>query len=267
MSIESVARALQIQEVAGTTKLVLLGIANHDGDGGAWPTRATLARYAVCSERHVKRCIQELVDAGLVEVEVNAGGTLAWRDDRRPNRYILHLDGGTHTSPRESDGGTSETPRGDTQVRDGGTPMSPKPSSNHPQEPSTSFAPAPVVVTMGMAAMKGSPEAANRAVQLEQTFELFWATYGKVGPRKKARECWMKAVKNGADPAAIQRGLEAWCQYWRSPGAANVKWPQGWLNEERWKDDPPVLLATVQNRPVNKGLEAVARVAAQRGLR
>ena len=51
MSIESVAQALKPRSLTATQKLVLIGIANHDGDGGAWPSMTTLAGYAECSER------------------------------------------------------------------------------------------------------------------------------------------------------------------------------------------------------------------------
>lgn len=125
MSVESISRALRVQGLTATEKLVLIGIANHDGDGGAWPSIATLAMYADTTDRTVQRSITGLVDKGFVEVEANAGGTAKTRNDRRPNRYILHFDGVTEMSPRETDGVTSDAPRGDTAV-------SPEPSSNHP---------------------------------------------------------------------------------------------------------------------------------------
>ena len=95
MSIEAVAKALHVAGLTQTQKLVLIGIANHDGDGGAWPAIATLARYAGCSPRHARRCVRELEDAGWVTTYRNQGGTADTQDDRRPNRYRLHLDGGT----------------------------------------------------------------------------------------------------------------------------------------------------------------------------
>jgi hypothetical protein len=69
-------------------------------------------------------------------------------------------------------------------------------------------------------------------------FEEFWAGYGRVGPKKKAREGWDRALKK-ADPQTIIDGLARWTAYWAMPGAAKVKWPQGWLSEERWNDTPP----------------------------
>jgi hypothetical protein len=88
-------------------------------------------------------------------------------------------------------------------------------------------------------------------------FMRFWQLYGRVGPRKKAWEFWQEArVK--ADPEQIIAGLERWVAYWRTPGASAVKWPQGWLREERWRDDPPTFLCRMQ-RPTNALEQAVGR--------
>ena len=97
-------------------------------------------------------------------------------------------------------------------------------------------------------------------------FVEFWTMYGRVGPRKVAWECWRRAMKNGAEPEDILDGLERWVAYWRTPGAAKVKWPQGWLNEERWKDPPPTAVAAV-TRPVSKTTTTLAALKewSQRG--
>lgn len=89
MSVEALATVLHHSRASGTAKLVLIGIANHDGDGGAWPTHATLARYANVSPRNVRQAIAKLVDLGEVRVEVQSGGTHDHPNGRRPNRYIV----------------------------------------------------------------------------------------------------------------------------------------------------------------------------------
>jgi hypothetical protein len=71
--------------------------------------RAELAAVAGCSERHVRRLIAPLIAAGVVTVEYNAGGTGAYRNDRRPNLYTVDLfataDGRTPMSPRDDGDG------------------------------------------------------------------------------------------------------------------------------------------------------------------
>jgi Helix-turn-helix domain len=124
----------------GTDKVVLLGIANHDGDGGAWPSLATLARYANVDERTVRRSIASLVEAGELAVEYNAGGREGQtRGDRRPNLYrvLVQRDGGTPTSSRTAPtGGRPRHSREDAGVNHGRTPTSPELELELEQEPS-----------------------------------------------------------------------------------------------------------------------------------
>jgi hypothetical protein len=92
-------------------------------------------------------------------------------------------------------------------------------------------------------------------------FKLFWDSYGHVGPRQVAADRWLKAVRGGANPEDIQRGLERWVEYWQTPGAAKVKWPQGWLNEKRWQDEPPFGVAGVTKSMPSKHEQALDGLA------
>ena len=123
MSIEAIAKTLHTTAPDPRSKLVLLGLANHaDSHGGhAWPSVATLAAYADCSERTVQRCLRTLEDEGLI---VRAD----WqpdhiRIDRRPVCYQItvarndtDVRGDTHVTPHDGRGVTSEVERGDTCV-------------------------------------------------------------------------------------------------------------------------------------------------------
>lgn len=148
MSVEAIALVLHHSKVSGIDKLVLVGVANHLGDGGAWPRVETLARYAGCSERTVQRSLQRLVEAGELAVHLQAGGTHRTPERYRPNRYDLLLScpatcdrtaqhnpvqsvwktGVTPVTPLTGRGDTCDAPRGDTAV-------SPEPSGNHPPVP------------------------------------------------------------------------------------------------------------------------------------
>lgn len=87
MSVEALTAVLHHSKAKGTPKLVLLGIANHQGDGGAWPAVSTLARYANVTERNVQKALEQLVQLGEVAVHRQAGGNARMRDWERPNRY------------------------------------------------------------------------------------------------------------------------------------------------------------------------------------
>lgn len=91
MSVESLAIVLHHSRASGTAKVVAIGIANHDGDGGAWPSIATLARYARVDTRSVQRAIGQLVALGEVVVHRQAGGQADYDDGRRPNLYELRI--------------------------------------------------------------------------------------------------------------------------------------------------------------------------------
>lgn len=88
MSIESMTAAMHHSRSTGTARLVLIGIANHDSDGGAWPSIATLKKYAGgVDKRNIQRALDKLEQLGEIRKLVQAGGTPEMRDDRRPNRY------------------------------------------------------------------------------------------------------------------------------------------------------------------------------------
>jgi hypothetical protein len=115
----------------GTAKLVLLGIANHDGDGGAWPSIATLARYANVDPRTVQRAIGGLKLSGELDVVVQGGGGRALDDVFRPNLYRVKLrcPAGCSGGPRHVVGGDAHVTPPVTPVSPGGvTPTSPEPS-------------------------------------------------------------------------------------------------------------------------------------------
>lgn len=87
MSVEAIALVLHHSRAKGAAKLVLVGIANHEGDGGAWPTVETLAKYANVSERAVQQSTAKLVQLGELAIYRQAGGTRDLPDSKRPNRY------------------------------------------------------------------------------------------------------------------------------------------------------------------------------------
>lgn len=91
MSVEAIAIALHHSRAKGTAKLVLIGIANHDGDGGAWPSIDTLSIYAGVDVRNVQRAIDQLERLGEVRRLIQGGGTSRTPEWRRPNLYEVRL--------------------------------------------------------------------------------------------------------------------------------------------------------------------------------
>jgi hypothetical protein len=87
MSVEHLAVVLHHSRAKGTAKLVLLGIANHEGDGGSWPSHATLAKYANVDVSNVRKALRQLASWGEVRIHVQEGGDRDCPDELRPNRY------------------------------------------------------------------------------------------------------------------------------------------------------------------------------------
>lgn len=144
MSVESISIALHHSKAKGTAKLVLIGIANHDGDGCAWPSVATLAAYAGVDARNVQRAIDTLVKLGEIRRDVQQGGDFRVPDHRRPNRYRFLLEC-PHNCDRTRNhrvrhhelvdlddvrNGVAPASPGDESATGGVAPASPKPSTN-----------------------------------------------------------------------------------------------------------------------------------------
>jgi len=91
MSIESMSLVLHHSKSKGTAKLVLIGIANHEGDGGAWPALATLMRYANLDRRNVQRALTRLVELGELDVLHQKGGNDLTHTAFRPNLYRVKV--------------------------------------------------------------------------------------------------------------------------------------------------------------------------------
>ena len=142
MSVEALAVALNHSRATGTDKVVMLGICNHDGDGGAWPSVATLARYANVHPRNVQRSIRRLVDLGEVEALRQTGGLASTPAHERPNLYrvLLRCPPECDRSPQHRVAqmpppGASATPPGGADATPPVAPVPPEPSLNHPSEP------------------------------------------------------------------------------------------------------------------------------------
>ncbi len=109
MSVESLAIAFNHSRARGTARMVLLGIANHDGDGGAWPAIATLAKYAGVDVRNARRAVVKLEELGEIRRDINGGGTQYTAEHERPNLYHFLL-----RCPADCDGTRKHRTRRDT---------------------------------------------------------------------------------------------------------------------------------------------------------
>lgn len=116
MSIQVMNAVWQHSKSVGRARLVLLAIADHQGEIGAWPSIATLAKMVNASERSVQRDIQQLVELGELDVEVQSAPT---RNQYKSNLYWVQLPGVTGVTNSAS--GVTELQSGVTDSASGVT--------------------------------------------------------------------------------------------------------------------------------------------------
>lgn len=264
MSVESMALVLHHLPVSGTEKVVALGIANHDGDGGAWPTIATLAKYANVSERAVQKALARLQEQGYVTVHEQDGGTRSTPEGYRPNRYTLNVrcpegcDGTSQHRVRgelqDTPGVTSSTDRGEPQFTPGVNPSSPEPSLEPSSETSTTTSPSVPPATADtsitaeeIARTPREPAYVPITADTERvSFERFWAAYPKKERQNAAKRAWRGVVTQGVDLGVVtyEEVVRAAHGMARKVEQEDIEpkfipLPENWLTQQRWTDEYP----------------------------
>jgi len=168
MGIAYTTQVLHHSTLSHGQRMILMVIADHHGETGAWCSVATIAEQSGCCIRTVQRAIAAAEAVGELRRDINAGGPSGIRRDRRPNLYHITIDcpescagGPAHrkrpqTTPPRGDSTvtpppvdnssrgdtcvTASEPRGDKYDAHGVTQVSPKPSVEPSEElPSVSL--------------------------------------------------------------------------------------------------------------------------------
>jgi len=198
MSIEIMSLVLNHSKATGRAKLVLMGIANHQGDQGSWPSIATLARYANASESSVKRDLKELVALGELKIELQAAPT---NSQYKTNLYWVTLSGGSDDDVRGFKLHTSGGSPDDTQ-----NIIKPLKETNVVQS------------------------------KTEQRFIEFWNVYPhRNGDNKKRAKTTFIRLKASEQESAI-KGATVMANDPDLPPKQFIPMAATWLNQERWND-------------------------------
>jgi hypothetical protein len=208
MSIEAVSLVLNNSRATGRAKLVLLGIANHLGDHGAWPSISTLARYANASERSVKRDIQELVELGELKVELQNAPT---KTQYKTNLYWITIGSGVTDS---ASGVTDWVSRGDSSGKSGVTPVG---TQN-------------IILTIKEPSLKSDLD----------SFDTFWNLYPKKVAKADALKAWKQVLKKKTADELIAL-TKAYSES-KLPDMTYIPYPASWLNKglyEAVENDKP----------------------------
>ena len=207
MSIEVMNAVWRHSASTGRARLVLLAIADHQGEMGAWPSVATLARMVNASERSVQRDITFLAELGELLIEQQAAPT---RGQYKSNLYWVQLPGVTNEVPgvtNEASGVTNEAARGDA------------------------------VVALNLNKPLKNPNKNNVQDKLEPSFNEFWKIYPRRTGRRGALGAFAKAVTR-ANVDRILEGARRFANDPNLPPKQFIALPATWLNQDRWEDDP-----------------------------
>ena len=105
-------------------------------------------------------------------------------------------------------------------------PAQPKPSHTEPEPEPYLFG-------------SNEPHKARVLSDKDSGFERFWAVYPLKKAKAAAEKNWIKAIKK-TDPEIIIAAAAKYAQS-RDVSRGFVKYAQGWLTDERWKDGPEEL--------------------------
>ena len=209
MSAEAVTVVLHHSKAEGTAKLVLWGIANHHSDAGAWPSVATLAKYANVKERRVQQIIRELVELG--EIAIDEQGGLG-QGQYKTNRYhiLIQCPDDCDGSLNHKTGVQSVTTRGAIQSHSGVQPTAPELN----KEPNK-----------------------NLTSDLKALFAEFWKEYPKAPQHRTERKSdAMREFKSALTRAKFEDILAGAIAYANDPKENRYKLiAVKWLRNDGWE--------------------------------
>jgi hypothetical protein len=123
----------------------------------------------------------------------------------------------------------------------------------------------------GTARRRAKRSAARRDADNDPKWREFWEqAYPRREGRIPARDAWLKAAAK-ADPDVIIAGARAYAARERAKGTPieKIKMAQGWLNDQRWEDDPNPTAANSADKvaPSSGPIPADERCPTHRGYR
>jgi hypothetical protein len=180
----------------GRARLVLLAIADHQGDIGAWPSIRRLAQMVNSSERSVQRDIQYLQKIGELRVEVQNAPT---QGQYKSNRYWVTLP---------------STSSGVTELQSGVTN------------------PASGVTADGVQTLIEPLQ--ETIYSHKEFFTEFWNEYPKRVDRAKALKAFKSALKRAKFEDILAGAIAYRNDPTRKPEF--TKYPATWLNADAWEN-------------------------------
>lgn len=204
MSIQVMNAVWEHSKSDGRARLVLLAIADHQGELGAWPSLKTLAKMANASERSVQRDIDYLQQIGELEVHYQQAPT---RNHYKSNLYFVKLPGVTDFTA-----GVTNTEPGVTNTEGG-------------------------VTTVVVQSLNRTITEPLDNLLVSEMFQEFWKEY----PRKSDKRAAMKAFRSALNRVAFEDIIAGVVRYANDPNLPEgkyIKHPATWLNADAWENGP-----------------------------
>lgn len=213
-------------QATGRARLVLLAIADHQGEIGAWPSLETLAKMVNASTRSVQRDIEYLQELGELKVDYQNAPTSG---KYKSNLYWVTL-GVTNTAL-----GVTNTDLGVTNTGQG-------------------------VTTVGVQSLNRTLKEEPLS-NYRELFDEFWKEY----PRKSDKRAALRAFRSALNRAEFAEILAGTIRYASDPNLPEtrfIKHPATWLNADAWENPPlPALKKAVskeaQKQKLDEWLESI----------
>jgi hypothetical protein len=213
MSIQIMNAVWRESKSKGRARLVLLSIADHQGELGAWPSIETLANMVNSSPRSVQRDIQDLIELGELVVEFRSAPTYG---PYKANRYFVNLPGVTD--------GVSEVTKTASEVTDSQSEVTESASE----------------VTAGGVLTLNRTLKETLTKQADESFETFWNLYPKKVAKADALKAWKQVLKKKTADEMI--GITKAYSESKLPDMTYIPYPASWLNKglyEAVENDKP----------------------------
>lgn len=238
MSVQAMTWVLEHSTSTGTTRCVLMAIANHvNPDGTGWVYRDRILAEANCSLDSYKRAITWAQEAGELSRDVKQGAAMKAFVGYRPNEFTFVALADPVGSNLPPSAGSNLPPS------EGGNlpPSQEEPSKEPSKEPS----------------IPCSPQGPASPTVLDG-FAEWWTEYPRKVGKPKAISAYKTAVaRKHVDPADLLAGLRRWAAYWRAKNEPEfIPHPTTWLNQERYNDEPPPLPKARGQAAVDETLQA-----------
>lgn len=235
MSLSNLVASIAQRRIVGsaTKKSVLMYMAERASDDGSgiWTSKSNMSADTELSKRSIQAAIRDFEDAGIVRQVGTRACKHGFTIEYSINVEALKSLPSTREATGAGDSPVQEIhPKGCTTFTPTGAGDSPKPSLEPSLEPS--------LCARDELTLFPEETQPKRQDQTSDRFEEFWNVYPKKTGKKAARAKFAAAVKAGADADALIEGARRYADACVGRDPHFIKWPQGWLSEERWTDDP-----------------------------